>query len=342
MDAARPDPATVWRSADHHLDDFRISVARADFDTLVEAATDAAERGAPVEELTTADLPLGPLERTVAELSTELRSGTGFRLLGGVPTTELSIAVTERVFWGIGLRLGTPVSQSVMGERLGHVIDVTKTDPHARAYRNSSELTPHSDPADLLSFLCIHPAAVGGVSRFVSSMAIHEELRAQRPDLLERLYRGFHYHRGGEQQPGDPDITPHRVPVFSEHDGHVSARYVRFYIEVAAEQDPTITLDDLDREAIDMLEALAADPSLHFEFTLGPGEAVFANNFTVMHARASFEDRPEHPARHLLRLWLSTDPPRPLTPDIWHYEGEPGIPPVQGRTPSFVTSVDVQ
>jgi hypothetical protein len=229
-----------------------------------------------------------------------------------------------------------------MGERLGHIIDVTKTDPNARAYRNKSELTPHSDPADMLSFLCIHPAARGGVSRFCSSIAIHEEIRRTRPDLLERLYRGYRYHRLGEQQPGDPEITAHRVPVFSTFEGVTSCRYVRQYLEVAADERPDINLDSVDREALDLLESLAADPSFHFEFTLQAGEAVFANNFTVFHARSSFENDPALPPRHLLRLWLSADPRRPIAPEVLHYEGEPGIQPIPGRTPSYATDVEVQ
>jgi len=37
-----------------------------------------------------------------------------------------------------------------MGERLDHIIDVTDKDPHAWAYRNRPELTPHTDPGDIL------------------------------------------------------------------------------------------------------------------------------------------------------------------------------------------------
>jgi len=335
-------PATLWRSSQRDLSQFRLQLAEANFDQLLTAVRSTIAAGTSIEQLASDDLPLGPLGSTIDELAHRLRDGTGFALVSGFPTAELSADEIERFFWGVGLRLGRPVSQSVMGERLGHVRDATATDPNARAYRNKSELTPHSDPADFLSFLCINPAASGGISRFVSSMTIHEEIRRRRPDLLGRLYHGYRYHRLGEQQPGFPDITPHRIPVFSEHDGYVSCRYVRQYIEVAADEDPTISLDELDRQAFELLEALAADPTLHHEFTMQAGEAVFANNFTVLHARGSFEDDPDQPARHLLRLWLAAEPPRPLTPNIMHFEGEPGIAPVEGRMPSYATSVEVQ
>lgn len=311
------DPAANWRAADHQLSSFR-------------------------RTLPSADLNDPELISFLDGLRQDILHGSGLAIVDGFPVSDLTTEQTEQLFWGVGLHLGRPVSQSVMGERLGHIIDVTKTDPNARAYRNKSELTPHTDPADMLTFLCIHPAARGGVSRFCSSMAIHEEIRRTRPDLLERLYRGYRYHRLGEEQPGDAPMTPHRVPVFSSHEGVTSCRYVRQYIEVAADEDPDTELEAADIEAFDLLESLAADPSFHFEFTLQAGEAVFANNFTVFHARSSFENDPELPPRHLLRLWLSADPPRPIASDVLHYDGEPGIQPVPGRTPSYATDVDVQ
>ncbi len=337
-----PAQPTLWRSSERSVDSFRISLPTTALGSLVDAIRQTIDEGRPVETLTAHDLPVGELAPAIAGLESELLEGSGLAVVDGFPVDDLTEDEIERFFWGVGLRLGNPASQSVMGERLGHIRDVTKTDPNARAYRNKSELTPHTDPADILTFLCLSPAAIGGVSRFVSSMTIHEEIRRLRPDLLERLYRGYRYHRLGEQQPDSDPITPHRVPVFSVHEGFTSCRYVRQYIEVAADEDATIELDELDREALDLLESLAADPSLHLEFTLGAGEAVFANNFTVLHARSGFEDDPQQPPRHLLRLWLASATPRPIAPDVLHYEGEPGIRPIDGRTPSYETRVEVQ
>jgi hypothetical protein len=336
--------AALWRRADlPDKDSFALDLDLDRLAALEDVARRLAAQGREVVSIRAAEVPLGPVESLIDELRSELVDGRGFSLLRGFPVDRLSQAELEIVFWGVGLRLGRPVSQSVMGDRLGHVIDVTAEDPHARAYRNPSELTPHTDPADMLSFLCIRPARRGGVSRFVSSLTIHEEIRRQRPDLLEILYRGFRYHRLGEQGPDDPPITPHRIPVFSEKDGLVSCRYVRHYIEVAADEDPDIEITPDEREALEYFEAQAARPDLHTEFTLAPGEAIFANNFTVMHARTGFEDHsdPER-KRHLLRLWLAADPPRPLVPEILHYEGEPGIPPQAGRRPSYATEREIQ
>ncbi len=287
------------------------------------------------------ELPLSSWADQLEDLRQQVLHGRGFAILRGIPVGSVSLEETQILFWGIGLHLGRAVSQSVMGERLGHIIDVTEKDPHARAYRNRSELTPHTDPGDILSFLCLHPAKTGGISQFSSSHLVHEKLRAERPDLLARLYRGYRYHRFGEQADGADPVTVHRVPVFSECDGRLSCRYVRQYIEIAADEHPDITLDELDREALDRFDALAHDN--RFEFTLEPGEAIVANNFTVLHARTGFEDYPDPDRkRHLLRLWLAAEPQRPVVPEIYIYGGrEPGIPPQPGRTPSYAHGVEI-
>ena len=333
---------SLWNRTDvPDTDAIAVDLPDDDLAELESAARRLAANGVDPVDAGPDDLPLGPLAPLLAEVRTEVLDRRGIALLRGFPVQRCTVDEMALMFWGIGLRLGRAVSQSVMGERLGHVINVTDTDPHARAYRNRSELSPHSDPGDLVSFLCIRPAITGGVSRFVSSLSVFEEIRRERPDLLAVLTRGFHYHRFGEQGPDDDPITPHRVPVFSERDGLVSGRYVREYVEIAADEDPSIVLTNTDNAAISLLEATANRPDLALDFTMAAGEAVVANNFTVFHARTAFIDDPDR-RRHLLRLWLAADPPRPVVPETMQYPGEPGIPPQWGRTPSFASRFDSQ
>ena len=334
--------ASLWNRTDvPDTDAIAVDLPDDDLAELESAARRLAANGVDPVDAGPDDLPLGPLAPLIAEVRTEVLDGRGIALLRGFPVQRCTVDEVALMFWGIGLRLGRAVSQSVMGERLGHVINVTDTDPHARAYRNRSELSPHSDPGDLLSFLCIRPAMTGGVSRFVSSLSVFEEIRRERPDLLVVLARGFRYHRFGEEGPGDDPVTPHRVPVFSECNGLVSGRYVREYVKIAADEDPSIVLTNTDNEAISLLETTANQPDLALDFTMAAGEAVVANNFTVFHARTAFTDDPDR-RRHLLRLWLAADPPRPVVPETMQYPGEPGIPPQWGRTPSFASRFDSQ
>jgi hypothetical protein len=230
-----------------------------------------------------------------------------------------------------------------MGDRLGHVTDVTDVDPHARAYRARQELSLHTDLSDIASLLCLHPAGSGGQSQFASALAIHNEMLATRPDLLAPLYRGFRWHRMGEHGAGEEPVTPHRVPHFSHLGGRLSCRYVRNYIREGAFAlgEP---LDRTEEEALDVFDEIARCPAFRLELILSRGTAVFVNNLTVLHARSAFENHGD-PAkkRHLLRLWLASHAAPAVVPEIQIYGNgrEGGIPKQEdGRMPSFKRSFE--
>lgn len=139
------------------------------------------------------------LETAGVHIDREVREPSGIVIVDGFPVDDPQ--VTEMVSWWVAGVIGSLVSQSVMGE-----------------------LTPHTDPADFLTFLCLNPAVEGGESWFVSAMTLYRILRNEHPELLERHERGWRYHRFGEQ-PGDhPTIPPQRVPTYSTCDGGLSAR----------------------------------------------------------------------------------------------------------------------
>ena len=335
----------LWRGTETQgIEDFTINLDPSATSTLEQAAIHLASKEGEVTDATQHDLPLDELEETIEKVRNEILNGTGMVLLRGFPVDRLSSREIAFFFWGIGLGLGTAVSQSVMGEKLGHVIDTTDIDPHARAYRNRTELTPHTDPSDILAFLCIYPGATGGISHFVSSLTIYEEISKNNPEVLEILQRGFHYHRFGEQEPDCPDITPWRIPVFSVNQGKLSCRYVKEFIEIAADENPQAVLSTEEKEALEIFETTAQREDLRVTFTLQPGELILANNYTVLHARTAFTNHPER-KRELLRLWLTTKPTRLVVKEIFIYErayngGEHGIVPQPGQKPSFASRFD--
>ena len=335
VEQVEPSEVSCWRA--DSLGGVDAVTRHVDFDEITEQARALAVAGVTYDTLNLDDLPLGDLADVFADIDLELRERSGIVIVDGFPVDDPLVA--ELVLWRVAAVIGSPVSQSVMGERLGHVINMTDIDPHARAYRRNDELTPHTDPADVLTFLCLNPAVEGGESWFVSAMTLYRILRDQHPELLERHQRGWRYHRFGEQPDDHPPITPHRVPTFSTCDGVLSARYVRQYIEIAHDEDPDgCPLDDIDRQALDTLDRYGRDPNLALHFTLQAGQAVFANNYTVFHARTGFTDPPGHPKRHLIRLWLDAHQTRPVTPNTRIYPGSPGIDPQPGRKPSYATN----
>lgn len=294
-------------------------------------------RGIAREDIGRSDFPLAPIADEVLRLRNAMVRGRGIVVIRGLPFEGFSLEEIETMFWGLGTHFGTAVSQSVMGDRLGHVIDVTDVDPHARAYRARRELKLHTDLSEAIAFCSVRKAKSGGFSQFASALAVHDELLRSRPDLLAILYRGFRWHRFGEHGPDEEPVTPYRVPVFSSCAGQVSCRYVRAYIREGAHAlgEP---LTRAEEAALDAFDEVAARPDMHIEFMLEPGEVVFFNNLTVLHARTAFENVPGPDLKRLiLRLWLAVPGARATVPEIQVYSTGPegGVPRQAGRMPTF-------
>lgn len=291
--------------------------------------------GLGLDDLELAHFKQPALIRLMAELRREIMDGKGLVVLAGLPVESFEVEEIGHLYWGLGTHLGLGVSQSSMGDRLGHVVDVSGKDPRQRAYRNSCELRLHTDTSDIVSLCSLQTASEGGASIFASALAVHNEMLRDCPDLLAALYRGFHYHRFGEEGPGQAPITPYRVPHFAAVEGEVSLRYVRQYIELAADESRT-PLGEEELTALDRFDAIARRPDMALEFMLEPGEAIFVNNLTVMHARRGFEDgaAPDQ-KRHLLRLWIDVPNGRPTVPEMFIYEGARGGIGAQGRARTY-------
>lgn len=274
--------------------------------------------------------PLDDIAADVAEWRHCVRAGRGLLLLRGFPVQALDQAVLEQMYFGLGLHFGRPVSQSKMGDLLGHVVNVGGKDRRERAYRNSLELHLHTDRCDHVAMLCLRAAWQGGVSGYASAVTVHNLMLAERPDLLEHLYTGYRLHRFGEQLPGEPPVTPIPVPVFSRCNDAFSVIYLRGYVDLA-EQEFGISLTAGQREALEVFEAIADRPDVRLDFMLEPGEAAFFNNCLVLHTRNAFEDHPD-PAlrRHLMRLWLMEDG-RPAVEGARLHKGSGGITPQDGQ-----------
>ena len=273
---------------------------------IVDAVRAACRAGATVTTVNAALFPLPTLAERTKDWSTLLNEGRGFLLLRRFPIDLLEEADVELAYIGLGTHLGTPVGQDREATVLGHVRDegVERTHPGVRFYRTRERQDFHADGADLVGLLCLNRARAGGESRIVSSAAVYNELLHRRPDLVEVLYRPFHWDRNDEQSPGeDPFFT---MPVFNDVVGVPRVFYIGWYIRDAQRhpQVPRLTAEQI--EAMSLLEAIAADPGFFLEMDFQPGDIQFLNNARILHAREAYEDH-DDPARrrHLLRLWLA-------------------------------------
>jgi alpha-ketoglutarate-dependent taurine dioxygenase len=260
----------------------------------------------------------------------EVQSGRGFVVLRGLPVAELTRDEFVAAVWGVGTHFGSALSQNTNGDLIGHVVDASAEDATPRMYRSNLELRPHSDITAMISLACWHKSETGGASVIVSAVTVHDELRKHHPEVLEALYRGFHYHQVGEEAPGEPPVTRQRVPLFAVRDGQLSSRYLRSNL-VAGHRALGIPLTDEEVGALNTFDAVATAPANRLAFFLERGDMIVVNNYTVMHARTSFKNYPEpERKRHLVRLWMDSPGFRDVPAEYIFHEVN-GVPRREGQ-----------
>ena len=312
--------------------DIAYTLSKEELSALDTALNEVKSRGLAVEEVTAGDFPLGGLEKVVAGWIQEIDYGKGLVFLQGIPVARYTKDDCALIFWGIGAHMGEAQSQSLAGDRLGHVVNLGGDNPRYRAYQNSTELALHTDATDIVGMMCLVPAREGGLSGYAGAAAIYNELLNHHPDVLPILCEGFHYHLFGEHAPGESPVTEEKTPVFSEKDGCLSISYLRSYIEMAFAhigKEKTAA----ESEALDTLDQVAHGPKCFRQFMLSPGDMLFFSNYTVLHNRTAFVDDDDlDKRRHLLRLWLRAHDPRPLIENISAFGKRRGISKQEGRT----------
>jgi len=316
------DHPSAWKTSELDKSRITISLDEQHLQALDEALRNVQSCNHALYDITRANFSLDTIKKDVTDWSSKVMQGRGILLLSGLPVKEYTIEEIEIIYWGLGCHFGTPMSQSTLGDRMGHVVDIGGKDARERAYRNSTELALHTDACDVVAMLCIRKAMRGGLSGYTSGLAVHNEILRTHPDLLECLYKGYRYHRFGEEQPGEPPVTPYPIPVFSERDGYVSMNYLRAYIDLAY-QELDENLSNKEVQALDVFDDISNSDDYRMNFMMEPGDIVFFNNLTVLHTRGEFFDADEeYLKRHLLRLWLVAHQRRPVIETLRVYEGD--------------------
>jgi hypothetical protein len=317
--------AVAWTADDLAKDSsWRVRLTEPERDELRSAARNALATGKPITDLACTEFPLPTLGDKLTGFRDDLEGGRGFVLLQGLPVEDFTDAEVPVLLWGVGQYLGYPEPQDKAGALLHIVTDtgaeVDKTD-NIRGFQTNEELSFHTDGADIFALMCLRPAKSGGRSRLVSSVAIYNAILAERPDLAAELRAPFHFDTRA-QNPNEAKIQT--LPVFTPHDGLLSALYKRRYIETAQRFPELPRLIAKQIEALDYLDKTANDPRFHLALTLAPGDLEIGNNATCFHARDTYTDHDDLAARRcMLRLWLTLPNGRPL-PKIYESTREWG------------------
>ena len=338
MTTIKTQPVTgecVWTGKDmeQRSAEWLIVLDAAALDDLERALRRVQQAGIPTYQIRREDFPLPSFAPIVARIQNEVENGRGLVMVRGFPVERYSSQEAEIIYWGLGTHIGTGVSQNARGELISHVTDrgLEFGAKQVRGYETQSNLFFHNDHGDMVGLLCLATARSGGTSKLVSSAALYNAVLAQHPEYLEELCRGYHYHMRGEHQPGTSEVTEHRVPVFSHHEGRLSTRLARNAI-LLGEAHLGHVLNERERAPLDFLDETMDALCMTMDFQ--PGDMQFISNYSVLHARTEFVDfdEPER-KRHLLRLWLNLPVSRPLTDEFATRYGPGsarlGVPPVR-------------
>lgn len=257
-------------------------------------------------DITIRDFPLPTIEATLADIKSDILHGRGFAMLRGLPVDEWSMDKTARVYWGLGVHMGLPVSQNSKGHALGHVKNIRRDMEKAtsRGYERTDRLAFHTDTADIVGLFCRKPAKAGGDSLIVSSTAIYNEIARRRPDLaavlMQPLQRSF-----VSENPDDQNRLVD-VPLFMHEDGRMIGHYVRGHIYKAQALPGVRLFTDEQKEALALVDSIAEDPAFFLDMEFRLGDIQFLCNHTILHSRCAFQDFEDFgERRHLLRLWLA-------------------------------------
>lgn len=260
-------------------------------------------------ELEREHFPLQNLVPKLAGIERGLIDGRGFVRIRGLDAQRYSDDDLTLLYWAIGLYLGEPWPQNKHGHLMGDVTDQGKS-PSDPTFRGNElgqiALDYHTDGADLIGLMCLRKAKSGGLSCVANSVAIYNDLLAERPGLVAALFEPQPYDFRGEQPEGAKPF--YTFPVFTEFQERLFVRFIPYYIRASQRHAEAPRLSPLADEALTRVSEMARDPRYNVYMDLEPGDIQIINNYHVLHGRTAYADEPESGhKRHLKRLWLAAN-----------------------------------
>jgi hypothetical protein len=311
-------PRAAWTVDDLRTDEswmFELDDrARRDLVSAVRRAADPAKR---LLDYRRDDFDLGSAWPVIAAALRQVRDGTGFAILRGMPREGLTAEAFELLTWAIGLHTGVARPQGKASPFMTAVRDagVAYRTGKGRGYSSNADLDFHTDSADIVLLTCYNVARSGGMSMVSSSVTAHEVMVAERPDLAELLHQPHYFSRQQEQAPDEAPFYPN--PIYDERDGMLFSKWNRNRLRSAQAIEGVPALSAKQHEALDLLDEILRRPSVMHSMYLRPGDMQILNNHVTLHSRTEFEDH-EEPAlkRCLFRLWLAP-PDGVALPESW-------------------------
>lgn len=313
------DSDLVWDNTDiASRYDWTFVLSPSDISELDSALQHFKSLGKPLGYVDQSTFPLQNLHESLRQVSRDVHTGFGFKVVRGVPVDKYSREDVLTIYAGLGAHVAnTRGRQDHMWKgqpadvALNHIYDLSgvfdASKIGAPAYTTDKQVF-HTDSGDVIALFCLEEAAEGGQSKLSSSWRVYNELAATRPDLIHTLAepwvsevfdgqgKGYaerpllFYQKPSETSP-ELMIIQYARRTFTGFQGLPRSKHI-----------PPIT--EAQAEALDALHFLAERFAVTLDFQ--KGDIQFANNLSVFHARDGFRNSAEK-QRHLVRLWLRDD-----------------------------------
>ena len=318
MHPINADAPSAWRVTDLEADTSWIETlddaARRDLTGAVRAARDPDKT---LFDYRRGDFDPGRAWPAIERCLRQIKDGRGFALLRGLPREGLTAEEFELLTWCIGLHIGVARPQGKGSQYLSAVRDagVAYRTGKGRGYSSAAELDFHTDSADIVLLTCYNVARSGGESMVSSSVAAHNVMVGERPDLAALLHEPLYFSRQQEQAPDEAPFYPN--PVWDVAEGVLCSKWNRNRVTTAQAIEGVPALTQAQREAMDLLDDILRRRELMYAMFLRPGDMQMLNNHVTLHSRTSFEDHDDPVLKRcLFRLWLAP-PDWPALPESW-------------------------
>lgn len=322
MPAAWKGPAIDWKKEGLHI------LSASDIQEIDRALAHLKSLGTvDFPNINPGNFPLDNVGKFMRALPDRLKQGCGFVMLRGLPRERYSDDDMAFVYFGLSSYVGTTLTQSYLGDLIGHVVNVSDFEPKSRGYRKGGGQLMHTDSCDIIGLMCLRTALSGGESRIASAVTVHNYLAEHFPDSLQILAEGLHLKRADEDgRHATRTFSEGRIRFFNDHNGEFVSYLPTGYARLC-EKSGQRPYSQAESDALYRLRKAAAMPEHYLDMGFTDGDIQFLNNRTMVHGRTDYVDAPElHNRRHLLRMWLRTDKWQKM-PDsqVFHTDADMGL-----------------
>jgi alpha-ketoglutarate-dependent taurine dioxygenase len=250
------------------------------------------------------------LKKEITDLKNQcLINGNGFFILDGCCFENFTQTHVQEIYRIISTCFGELYIQNIQNEKFVIITDEGKSMKTGGRYHQTKEGGSfHTDSPqwskvpDFIGLLCVRPANIGGISKFVSAYTIHNQFLKFNPNFLKILYNKFHFDKRGEFTKNESPTT--FEPIFKYENNKLKFRYLRNYIDAGQ----NIVNQPLSKEyntILDELDKIIHDEKISVSYDLKKFDMTFFNNHRIIHGRTSFEDFEEiEKKRYMIRVWI--------------------------------------